>query len=170
MFQEYETVYISENIKGMPFFAGWALYSPITLKETILDFFLLYNGWRFQYEGPEEFKEELMRKIPKHYRVSGVITDGKLYVSDIYNINSDRYLDYFRTEYVGTDSINTDPLMPVACHEMQLERLPELYIGPYFKHISKKLLKEGKNIIIKPFIEKQYNNTRKIEILTTKGI
>jgi hypothetical protein len=172
IFYEHEPIYISEKVSGIYFFAGWVQYAPKTFKEQFLDLFGFYDGWRFQYEGPEEFGELLKGKIEKKYRVTGVVADGKPYVHDIYDITIDKYLDYYRNDYAipGVNS-QIEKLFPIVCYEMQLERVPELYSGPFKKvivdsfrkgtsHVNEANKRLG--IVIRPQIEKTASFGRKI--------
>jgi hypothetical protein len=171
MFQEYEVVYISELVEGDKFVAGWYPYRILTKWDKVLNIFGMLPSYEFVCDNFYGDEKLLKTKIPKGYSIQGVRAwddQGTIYVSDIRNTDTMKYLDYFRTEYEG-QPINPEPLMPVMCAQMGLERLPELYSGPYSGIVANKCLTLAElGIVIKPYVEKLYNNTRKIQIITTR--
>ena len=129
-------------------------------------------------------KYNLKEKIPLGYAIYGeIVGDGiqkgytygcqpgehKLYLYDIMNTTTGKYLDFYKDTYEGQDT--PDQFFPVMCYAMGLERVPELYTGPYRDHIIKKLrtgpstidgqpIREG--VVIKPMVEQIASIGRKI--------
>jgi hypothetical protein len=167
MFQNYETVYISEILEGNFFSAGWWPTKPVSVLDKVKKFFGFFPMYKFYATG--DISPDLKQRIPKGYYILATSTEEGIFVNDIVNAHTGKYLDYFRTEYVGQPE-NPEPMMPVLCAQMQLERLPELYSGPYDALLANKLRTESKyGIIIKPYIEKIFNGKRKVQSITTIG-
>lgn len=129
-------------------------------------------------------KYNLKNKIPIGYAIYGeIVGDGiqkgytygcgsgehKLYLYDIMNTTTGLYLDFYKDTYEGQET--PDQFFPVMCYAMGIERVPELYTGPYRDHIVKKLrtgastiegqpIREG--IVIKPMIEQIASIGRKV--------
>lgn len=127
---------------------------------------------------------DLRNKIPIGYAIYGeIVGDGiqkgytydcgpgehKLYLYDVMNITTGYYLDYYKDGYEGQEI--TEDMFPVMCYAMGLERVPELYVGPFNPIIINKLrtgpstfksqsVTEG--IVIKPMVEKVCSIGRKV--------
>ncbi len=129
-------------------------------------------------------KYDLRNRIPIGYAIYGeIVGDGiqkgytydcgpgehKLYLYDVMNTTTGYYLDYYKDGYEGQEI--TEDMFPVMCYAMGLERVPELYVGPYNPIIINKLrtgpstfksqpIMEG--IVIKPMVEKVCSIGRKV--------
>jgi RNA ligase (TIGR02306 family) len=129
-------------------------------------------------------KYNLKERIPIGYAIYGEIVgsgiqkgftygcgpdEHKLYLYDIMNTTTGLYLDFYKDTYEGQE--NPDQFFPVMCYAMGLERVPELYTGPYRDHIVKKLragastiqgqpIREG--VVIKPMVEQIASIGRKV--------
>lgn len=142
----------------------------------------------------------LKEVIPNGYAIYGeIVGDGiqkgytygcgpkehKLYVYDVMETNSGKYLDYFRVDHHGftfarsdedafnlvAPDKNAEPLFPMLLMSWGLERVPELYVGPFSKEVIDGLrdgdstitgqkIREG--IVIKPLVEKTCRIGRKV--------
>lgn len=212
LFQEYESVYISEKLHGTSFRAGWFPMQKDSVWKKIKDYFGFLPKWEFcwgsrtvqvQVKGSHggfhdeaqgvDFddvytemvhKYNLKARIPLGYAIYGeVVGDGiqkgytygcgpgehKLYLYDIMNTTTGTYLDFYKDTYEGQET--PDQFFPVMCYAMGLERVPELYTGPYRDHIIKQLrtgastidgqpIKEG--VVIKPMVEQIASIGRKV--------
>jgi RNA ligase (TIGR02306 family) len=127
---------------------------------------------------------DLKNRIPIGYAIYGeIVGDGiqkgytydcgpgehKLYLYDVMNTTTGYYLDYYKDGYEGQEI--TEDMFPVMCYAMGLERVPELYVGPFNANIINKLrcgpstfksqpVSEG--IVIKPMVEKVCSIGRKV--------
>lgn len=166
MFYENEPVYITECVYGDRFEATWLYDKPKTLWEKTKNIIGLYDAWRFESSNHElAAYYSLDIRLPKGFRLTGTIgLNDELYIDDIYNYTTNKYLDYYRDSYsLNDENIGSDePLFPVMCYGMDIERTPEIYVGSYNKKIVDQLLVVHKNLIIKPMIEKVVNGQRKI--------
>lgn len=145
-------------------------------------------------------QNNLKEVIPHGYAVYGeIVGDGiqkgytygcgpkehKLYVYDVMDTKTGKYLDYFREDHHGfTFASSTEhafnlvapdpvaePLFPMLLMAWGLERVPELYVGPFSKDVIDSLrdgdstipgqrIREG--VVIKPLVEKTCRIGRKV--------
>jgi|SRR5271165_3184560 len=173
MFYENEPVYITEHLFGEQFTAYWLYHAPKGFWEKIKDIIGLYDAWKlFSSNNPIAEKYNLKDKLMKGLRIFGVIgTDDTLYIDDIYDMNTGKYLDYYRDSYsIGNENIGNDtPLFPVVCYGMEIDRVPEIYVGSYNKKLVNNFLSIYKSLIVKPMIEKETPAGRKILVLNDKA-
>lgn len=122
---------------------------------------------------------DLKKRIPKGFALYGEIVgsgiqkgytygcaegEHKLYIYDVLDTIDNTWLDYFKE--------NSDkPLFPLLVYEMGLERVPELYVGPFNRNLidafrdgpstlGDQSVREG--IVVKPMIEKTSSIGRKV--------